>query len=50
MNTVIAERVSPLLDAKGETIDLPYAPLPWVLKQCTRTGMIFLANPHLMKP
>lgn len=45
MNTLIAERVSPLLDVKGETIDLPYAPLPWVLKQCTQTGMIFLANP-----
>lgn len=45
MNTVIPQRVSPLLDANGETVDLPYAPPPWVLKQCTATGMIFLANP-----
>jgi len=45
MNSALAQRVSPLLDAKGETIDLPYAPHPWVLKQCAQTGMIFLANP-----
>jgi hypothetical protein len=38
-------RISPLLAQPGREADLPYAPAPWMLKQCLETGMIFLANP-----
>ncbi len=38
-------RISPLLDTPGDELELPYAPAPWVLKQCARTGIVFLANP-----
>ncbi|MES2324352.1 MAG: class I SAM-dependent methyltransferase [Pseudomonadota bacterium] len=47
-NTVVKAvsfRISPLLAKKGREADLPYAPAPWILKQCLETGIIFLANP-----
>lgn len=45
MKTANIYRISPLLEVRGEEIDLPYAPSPWILKQCAHTGVIFLANP-----
>jgi len=45
MKITNTNRISPLLKTRGEEIDLPYAPKPWVLKQCVHTGMIFLAIP-----
>jgi len=38
-------RISPLLETRGHEADLPYAPAPWVLKECRETGLVFLVNP-----
>lgn len=45
MQTTSAQRISPLLDEAGPVEALSYAPAPWELKQCVRTGIVFLANP-----
>lgn len=45
MNIDAPPRNCPLLDEPTEAIDLPYAPAPWLLKQCTQSGMVYLANP-----
>lgn len=39
------ERISPLLSEAGPEELIPYAPAPWILKKCGRTGIVFLANP-----
>ena len=38
-------RVCPLLERESATAVLPYAPSPWVLRQCLETGFVFLENP-----
>lgn len=40
-----ASRHCPLLDHAGPTRELPVAPAPWSVRQCLRTGLVFLANP-----
>lgn len=45
MNVIPTWRSSPLLPEKGPEEAMPYAPTPWVLKKCTETGIVFLANP-----
>jgi hypothetical protein len=39
------KRVWPLLERQSATRILPYAPLPWELRQCRETGFVFLQNP-----
>lgn len=41
----LLHRVSPILERETETKLLPYAPEPWVLRQCLETGLVFLENP-----
>jgi predicted SAM-dependent methyltransferase len=38
-------RVCPLLERATETKVLPYAPAPWLLRQCRETGFVYLENP-----
>lgn len=38
-------RVCPLLERATETRRLPYAPEPWLLRQCLETGFVYLENP-----
>ena len=40
-----ATRHCPLLAAEGATRRLDAAPLPWDLRECLETGLIYLANP-----
>lgn len=42
---IAPERVCPLLERSSETLALPYAPAPWVLRQCRESGFVYLANP-----
>lgn len=39
------KRICPLLERPSATRILPYAPPPWVLRQCRETGFVFLENP-----
>jgi SAM-dependent methyltransferase len=38
-------RVSPILEQETETKRLPYAPEPWILRECLETGLVYLENP-----
>jgi len=38
-------RACPLLERESESRPLPYAPFPWSLRRCDKTGFVYLANP-----
>ena len=38
-------RACPLLERESESRSLPYAPFPWSLRRCDKTGFVYLANP-----
>jgi SAM-dependent methyltransferase len=41
----LTDRVCPLTERAGPTRPLAYAPAPWLLLKCEKTGFVFLANP-----
>ncbi|WP_254507551.1 class I SAM-dependent methyltransferase [Anatilimnocola floriformis] len=41
----LTRRVSPILERSTKTIQLNYAPAPWVLRKCLETGLVYLENP-----
>lgn len=41
----LLHRICPLLEQAGPTRILPFAPEPWVLRECLQTGLVYLENP-----
>jgi SAM-dependent methyltransferase len=39
------KRASPMLEHDGDTRQLDVAPAPWIVRQCTESGLVFLENP-----
>jgi SAM-dependent methyltransferase len=45
----LTHRHSPALGRSTATRTLPYAPAPWVLKQCSESGLVYLENPPVFE-
>ncbi len=45
MTAPAATRTCPLTEAADPATPLGYAPNPWLLKQCNKSGFVYLANP-----
>lgn len=39
------KRVCPLLERQAGSVELGIAPQPWIVRQCSETGFVFLENP-----